>query len=129
MAKILSIDPGKSKCGLVLAELNEKKVYEAKVLNSELLENYIKKLNNVEDISKIIIGNGTTSREVIEKLSFFKKEIITPGIRFSSNVNDQKRTLTPKQAYRNGADWLVIGRDITKGNIKKNVQTLIDHLN
>ena len=46
-----------------------------------------------------------------------------------SNINDQKRTLNPKQAYRNGADWLVIGRPITKGNIKKNVQTLIDHLN
>ena len=65
--------------------------------------------------------------KIVKKV--FKKEIITPGIRFSSNVNDQKRTLTPKQAYRNGADWLVIGRDITKGNIKKNVQTLIDHLN
>ena len=76
MAKVLSIDPGKSKCGLILAELNEKKVYEAKVLDSELLENYIKKLNNVEDISKIIIGNGTTSKETKEKLNFFKKEII-----------------------------------------------------
>ena len=65
--------------------------------------------------------------KIVKKV--FKKEIITPGIRFSSNINDQKRTLTPKQAYRNGADWLVIGRDITKGNIKKNVQTLIDHLN
>ena len=77
MAKVLSIDPGKSKCGLVLAELNEKKVYEATVLNSELLEGYIKNLNNVEDISKIIIGNGTTSKETKEKLNFFKKEIIT----------------------------------------------------
>jgi len=77
MAKILSIDPGKSKCGLVLAELNEKKVYEAKVLDSGLLEDYIKNLNNVEDISKIIIGNGTTSKETKEKLNFFKKEIIT----------------------------------------------------
>ena len=77
MAKILSIDPGKSKCGLVLAELNEKKVYEAKVLDSGLLEDYIKNLNNIEDISKIIIGNGTTSKETKEKLNFFKKEIIT----------------------------------------------------
>ena len=65
--------------------------------------------------------------KIVKKV--FKKEIITPGIRFSSNINDQKRALTPKQAYRNGADWLVIGRPITKGNIKKNVQTLIDHLN
>ena len=65
--------------------------------------------------------------KIVKKV--FKKEIITPGIRFSSKINDQKRILSPKQAYRNGADWLVIGRDITKGNIKKNVQTLIDHLN
>ena len=77
MTKVISIDPGKSKCGLVLAELNEKKVYEARVLNSESLKDYIKNLNNVEDISKIIIGNGTTCKETKEKLNFFKKEIIT----------------------------------------------------
>ena len=59
----------------------------------------------------------------------FKKEIITPGIRFNSKSNDQKRVLTPKQAYKNGSDWLVMGRPITKGNIKKNIQNLIDHLN
>ncbi|WP_440935734.1 orotidine-5'-phosphate decarboxylase [Candidatus Pelagibacter sp.] len=58
----------------------------------------------------------------------FKKEIITPGIRFNSDSNDQKRIVTPKQAYKNGSDWLVIGRPITKGNIKKNIQNLIDHL-
>ena len=58
----------------------------------------------------------------------FKKEIITPGIRFNSKTNDQKRILTPKQAYKNGSDWLVIGRPLTKGNIKKNVRILVDHL-
>ena len=58
----------------------------------------------------------------------FKKEIITPGIRFTSKKSDQKRVLTPRQAYINGADWLVIGRDLTKGNIKKNTQSLINHL-
>ena len=59
----------------------------------------------------------------------FKKEIITPGIRFNSKKNDQKRVMTPKEAFKNGSDWLVIGRSITKGDIKKNIQTLIDHLN
>ena len=77
MARVLSIDPGKTKCGLVLAEINEKKVYDATVLNTKLLEGYIKKLNDVEDISKIIIGNGTTSQEIKEKLNIFKKKIIT----------------------------------------------------
>ncbi len=58
----------------------------------------------------------------------FKKEIITPGIRFTSKKGDQKRILTPREAYINGADWLVIGRDLTKGNIKKNTRSLITHL-
>jgi orotidine-5'-phosphate decarboxylase len=64
--------------------------------------------------------------KIVKKI--FKKEIITPGIRFDSKKNDQKRTLTPKEAYKNGSEWLVIGRPITRGNIKKNLQTLIDHL-
>ena len=77
MAKVISIDPGKSKCGLVLAEISEKKVHKAIILKSQLLEGYVKNLINVENISKIIIGNGTTSKETKEKLNFFKKEIIT----------------------------------------------------
>ena len=76
MSKLISIDPGKSKCGLVLAEISEKKVYEAIILKSELLEDYVRNLNNVEDISKIIVGNGTKSNEIIQKLDFLKKEII-----------------------------------------------------
>tara|TARA_B100000579_G_scaffold264985_1_gene218473 strand:+ start:191 stop:865 length:675 start_codon:yes stop_codon:yes gene_type:complete len=65
--------------------------------------------------------------KIVKKV--FKKEIITPGIRFGSKTNDQKRVLTPIQAFRMGSDWLVIGRPITKGNIKKNISSLIDHLN
>ena len=69
-----------------------------------------------------------SAQEVSIVKKVFKKEIITPGIRFNSKNNDQKRTLTPKQAFKNGSDWLVIGRPITKGNIKKNINRLIDHL-
>ena len=77
MPRLIAIDPGKSKCGLVLAEITEKTVYKAIILKSNLLEDYLMNLNTVEDISKIIIGDGTTSCEIIEKLDFFKKEIIT----------------------------------------------------
>ena len=59
---------------------------------------------------------------------YFYKEIITPGIRISSKVSDQKRVMSPKDALKQGSDWLVIGRDITKGNIKKNFKKLSDHL-
>ena len=77
MPRVITIDPGKSKCGLVLAEISEKKVYKAIILKSEVLENYVRNLIAAEDISQIIIGNGTTSKEIREKLYFFKKEIIT----------------------------------------------------
>jgi len=76
MSRVITIDPGKSKCGLVLAEISEKKVYKAIILKSELLGNYVRNLITAEDISQIIIGNGTTNKEIREKLDFFKKEII-----------------------------------------------------
>ena len=60
---------------------------------------------------------------------YFKKEIITPGIRISSEINDQKRVMTPKEALKQGSDWLVIGRDLTKGNIKNNFKKLSNDLN
>ena len=77
MPRVITIDPGKTKCGLVLAEISEKKVYIAIIVKSELIENYLRNLIAAEDISRIIIGNGTTSKEIREKLDFFKKEIIT----------------------------------------------------
>ena len=65
--------------------------------------------------------------KIVKKV--FKKEIITPGIRLSGdNKGDQKRVVTPKTAFKNGSDWIVIGRPITKGNIKNNISKLIKHL-
>ena len=100
----------------------------------------LKKIGFNRDVKKLVFHQAKLAKEakldaivcsahevkIVRKI--FKKEIITPGIRFSKLNNDQKRVLTPNQAYKNGSDWLVIGRPITKGNIKKNIQTLIDHL-
>ena len=82
------------------------------------------KLANKANLDAIVCS----AQEVKIVKRVFNKEIITPGIRLNSKTNDQIRTLSPKQAYKNGSDWLVIGRPITKGNIKKNIQKLIDHL-
>ena len=77
MSKVITIDPGKSKSGLIIAEISEKKVYKAIIVKSELLESYVRNLIITEDISQIIVGNGTSSKETKEKLYFLKKEIIT----------------------------------------------------
>ena len=84
------------------------------------------KLANKAKLDAIVCS----AQEVKIVRKVFKKEIITPGIRFNSksSTNDQRRVLTPKQAYKNGSDWLVIGRPITNGNVKSNIQRLIDHL-
>ena len=66
--------------------------------------------------------------EVKTVKKFFKKEIITPGIRISLKINDQKRVMTPSEAFKQGSDWLVIGRELTKGNIKNNFEKLNNHL-
>ena len=56
--------------------------------------------------------------------------IFTPGIRLpGDNSNDQARITTPKDAFKNKVSGVVIGRSLTKGNIKNNIKKLIDHLN
>ena len=55
--------------------------------------------------------------------------IITPGIRLpGDSSNDQARVMTPKDAFKNKVSGVVMGRSLTKGNIKLNVKKLIDHL-
>tara|TARA_B100001121_G_scaffold150536_1_gene131688 strand:- start:177 stop:590 length:414 start_codon:yes stop_codon:yes gene_type:complete len=101
----------------------------------------LKEIGYSKDIKKLVVHQAKLAQtakldaivcsaqeaKIVRKV--FKKEIITPGIRFNSDKGDQKRVLTPKVAFRNGSDWLVIGRPIIKGNIKKNIKKLIDHLN
>ena len=56
--------------------------------------------------------------------------IITPGIRLpGDNTDDQIRVMTPKEAFKNKVSGIVIGRSLTKGNIKNNTKKLLDHLN
>ena len=65
--------------------------------------------------------------KIVKKV--FNKEIITPGIRLEGDKKgDQKRVMSPKQAFKNGATALVMGRSLTSGNIKRNIQKLIKEL-
>ena len=91
MLKLISIDPGKYKCGLVLVDFPKKKVDQAIVLNTEFLPNYVKNLNGSENISKVIIGNGTTSRQNIEKLDFIRNDLVI--------VEEENTTLRAKKRY------------------------------
>tara|TARA_Y100000992_G_C21142183_1_gene431917 strand:- start:42 stop:710 length:669 start_codon:yes stop_codon:yes gene_type:complete len=100
----------------------------------------LKEIGYDKDVKKIVLKQAKLAnkakldaivcspKEVKIVRKVFKKEIITPGIRFDSKIDDQKRSLSPKEAYKNGSDWLVIGRPIIRGNIKNNLQNLVNHL-
>ena len=91
MSKLISIDPGRCKCGLVLVDLHQKIVDQAVVINTEFLPKYVKTLITNETISKVIIGNGTTSRQNIEKLDFINNDLII--------VEEKNTTFRAKQRY------------------------------
>ena len=63
--------------------------------------------------------------EVSSLRKIFKKEIITPGVQIGKRNYDQKRSMEAKKV---NSDWIVIGRAITRGNVKKNIQNLTKEL-
>ena len=74
-----------------------------------------------------IVCSPQESKMIRKKFKNFL--IITPGIRLpGDNLNDQARVMTPKDAFKNKVSGVVMGRSLTKGNIKLNVKKLIDHL-
>ena len=75
MTKYISIDPGRYKCGFVLADSDKKKVLQAKIILSNSLVNNIKEFQKNDNNIQVIIGNGTSSKEHIKDLGFLKKDL------------------------------------------------------
>ena len=63
MSRVIAIDPGIFKCGVILADIKEKKVYEAVVISSHLLLKYTKTKYRDENNLQFLIGNGTSSKK------------------------------------------------------------------
>ena len=113
-----------------------KKIVGVTVLTS--LNDYdIKKIGYNRTLKNLVSHQATLAKEakldalvcspyevkIVRKI--FKKEIITPGVQIGKKNYDQKRSMEAKKV---NSDWLVIGRSITKGNIKKNVQKITEIL-
>ena len=120
-------------------KINKKiKVLGVTILTS-LSEESVKKIGYTKSIKDLVIkqaklaklagcdGIVCSSKEVKYIKNICKNmEIITPGIRLPGDkTNDQKRISSPREAFKNGATSIVIGRSLTKGSIKNNLQKLI----
>jgi orotidine-5'-phosphate decarboxylase len=105
-------------------------------------EKSIKQTGHTKTIKKVVIQQASLAKKAkldgivcsgheakSIKTICKKMQIITPGIRLEGDSKgDQQRVMTPSQAFQNGATGIVIGRSITNGNIKKNIQKLIASL-
>ena len=103
----------------------------------------IKKVGHTKSIKDLVKKQALLARVAkmdgivcsAHEIKFIKKickrmEIFTPGIRLKGeNLNDQKRVMSPNEAFKNGATSIVMGRSLIKGNIKNNIQKLVKSLN
>ena len=91
MSRVIAIDPGLSKCGVTIADIKEKKVYELVVLESHLLLKYVKKKYQSEKNVQLLIGNGTSSKNHIKCLNKLKPDLII--------AEEKNSTYRAKQRY------------------------------
>ncbi len=103
----------------------------------------IKKIGHIKSIKSLVLKQSKLAKEAkldgivcsAKDIKFIKRicknmEIVTPGIRLQGdNLHDQKRVMSPKEAFKSGATSIVMGRSLIKGNFKNNIQKLIKSLN
>ena len=111
----------------VLTSLNSKSLKEIGY-NTSIQNLVLKQANIVKKSGCHGIVCSAQEAKIIRK-RYNKLLIITPGIRLPGDKSDdQERVMTPKDAFKNNVSGIVIGRSLTKGNIKSNIKKLIDHL-
>lgn len=97
--------------------------------HTKSIKNLVKEQASLAKLAKLdgIVCSGFEAKFL--KTSCKNMEIVTPGIRLTGDLkNDQKRIMTPKNAFKNGATAIVMGRSVTNGNIKNNIKKLIKSL-
>ena len=91
MTRVIAIDPGISKCGIILADIHEKKVYEALVIESNLLLKYVQNKYQKEKNLQFLIGNGTSCKNYIKDLKHIAPNLII--------AEEKNSTYRAKQRY------------------------------
>ena len=118
------------------------KIFGVTVLTS-LNDKLLKEIGHTKNVKQLVLKQAmlikksgcdgivcSAQEAMIVRKKYKNLLIITPGIRLpGDSSNDQMRIMTPKQAFKNKVSGIVLGRSLTKGNIKNNTKRLADHLN
>ncbi len=89
----------------------------------------------VEDLAKVakekeigVVCSGQEAKTV-RKILGPNLLIFTPGVRMETDdKHDQKRVCTPLESIKNGADAVIMGRGLIKGNLEENLSKVSNSL-
>lgn len=127
-------DMMKSVCDRVKKEAKKKKKEKPMVLSVTMLTSYdeenIKEIGLKSSIKDQVIKLAELSDKAGvdgivcsgHEVGYLKKKFadrfkyVVPGIRMGGKTHDQKRNITPAEAFENGADYIVVGRSITESH-------------
>ena len=90
--------------------------------NNNTVNEQVKKLAKVAKETGVGVVCSGHEAKIVREIIGHNLLIFTPGIRMSEDVkNDQKRVCTPIESIKNGANKIIMGRSLIKGNIEQNI--------
>jgi RNase H-fold protein (predicted Holliday junction resolvase) len=87
---IVGIDPGRRKCGLVLADANKGEIIDALVIPSDQLCAQLTEWHAQTPLRQLVIGNGTSSRQWQAQIKHLAPVVV---------VNEAGTTLRARERY------------------------------
>ena len=90
--------------------------------NENTVIEQVEKLAKIASEMKIGVVCSGHEAKIVRKIIGNDQLIFTPGIRMNEDgKNDQKRVCTPAESIKNGANKIIMGRSLMKGNIEENL--------
>ncbi len=111
----------------VLTSLNDKDL-EHMGNNNTVIEQ-VKKLSEIAKETRVGVVCSGHEAKIVRKIIGLNLLIFTPGIRMNNdNKNDQQRVCSPLESIKNGADKIIMGRTLMKGNVEENLYKVSNSL-
>jgi len=97
--------------------------------NDNTVVEQVEKLAKVAREMEVGIVCSGHEAKIVKKILGPNLLIFTPGIRMEKDSkNDQKRICTPTESIKNGANKIIMGRSLIKGNIEENIDKVSDSI-
>ena len=98
----------------ILTSLSKEEIFEITDTNFDVYFNNLISIASSSNVDGVVC-----SPNELDRLKDFNKLKVVPGIRNNISDDDQKRVMTSSEAYKKGADFIVVGRPITKSEDPK----------